>query len=393
MKKSLPIVVLAIGAAIIVCGTGAFLIARPFGTIFHIFDRQNSPTAETDSKPSKYPTPLPTPDRVKGIYLTGNTFTSKARREYLINLIEQTELNAVVIDTKDHRGRPTYDPLSPLLAKVPTSTVALTSDEYRQILQDLQNKNIYTIARVTTFQDPTAVAAFPELALKNSNGGVWQDYKGVVWLDITNPDAWQIPIEQAKDAALLGFDEVQFDYIRFPSDGNTKQIKYSRPLADGQRKYQILAEFYRQIASELAELPIPISVDLFGLTYHRRADPEYDLNIGQRLADAAIYFDYVSPMVYPSHYPTGYLGFANPAAHPYDVVYKAMSDGNLIMASTTDAIARSRPWLQDFDLGANYDAAMVRAQIRAADENNTAGWLIWNASNRYTEDAFKKSAD
>lgn len=337
-------------------------------------------------KTSPYPEPLRTPDKVKGIYLTGNTFASTGRRQYLIDLVDMTELNAVVVDTKDYRGRPAYAPISPFLAKVPTSSIAMANDDYRKILQELQEKNIYTIARITNFQDPAAVDNFPELALKNKNGSIWSDYKGMVWLDMTNPASWQIPVEQAKDAAMIGFDEVQFDYIRFPTDGNLNQIAYANsPIG---KKYHTLAEFYRYVDEQLAELPIPISVDLFGLAYHHRADNEYDLNIGQRLADATLYFDYISPMVYPSHYPAGYLGFANPAAHPYEIVNKAMNDGNTIMANTTSSKALTRPWLQDFDLGAVYDANMVRAQIKAADDNNTAGWLIWNASNRYTEDAF-----
>ncbi|HNW09033.1 MAG TPA: putative glycoside hydrolase [bacterium] len=336
--------------------------------------------------PTPWPEPLATPEKVKGIYLTGNTFASASRRDYLIKLVERTELNAVVIDVKDHRGRLAYDPNSPFLATIPTSSIAMANNDYKEILETLQAKNIYTIARITNFQDPAAVASFPELALKNQTGSVWQDFKGMVWLDMTNPASWQIPIEQAKDAALIGFDEVQFDYIRFPTDGNIKQIAYANPPVG--KKYHTLAEFYRYLDEQLADLPIPLSVDLFGLTYHHRADSEYDLNIGQRLIDAALYFDYISPMVYPSHYPTGYLGFANPAAHPYEIVNKAMGDGNLIMAQATSSQALSRPWLQDFDLGANYDTNMVRAQIKAADANNTAGWLIWNASNRYTEDAF-----
>ncbi|MEK7071972.1 MAG: putative glycoside hydrolase, partial [Patescibacteria group bacterium] len=138
-----------------------------------------------------------------------------------------------------------------------------------------------------------------------------------------------------------------------------------------------------------SDLPIPISIDPFGLTYQRRNDPDYDLNIGQRLADAAPYFNFISPMVYPSHYPSGFLSFINPADHPYEVVSKALMEGNLILETVTTSIASTRPWLQDFDLGADYNASMIRAQIKAADENQASGWLLWNARNVYTAGALK----
>ena len=182
---------------------------------------------------------------------------------------------------------------------------------------------------------------------------------------------------------------MQFDYIRFPSDGNIKQINYF-DFKDGQRRYEKITEFFKYLKSELAELPIALSIDLFGLTYQRRNDQHYDLNIGQRLVDAAIYFNFISPMVYPSHYPRGFLSFSNPVDHPYEIVNKAMAEGNLILENVTSSIASTRPWLQDFDLGADYTAEMVKAQIRAADENQTSGWLLWNASNIYTISALAK---
>jgi hypothetical protein len=209
-------------------------------------------------------------------------------------------------------------------------------------------------------------------------------------MDMTNPEVWKLPVDQAREATLIGFDEVQFDYIRFPSDGNTSQIQY-HSFSEGQRKYEVLVDFFKYLSQELSDLPTPLSLDLFGLTYQRRPSNEhYDLNIGQRLVDAAPYFDFISPMVYPSHYPSGFMGFENPAAYPYAVVDRALSEGNFILASTTNSIASTRPWLQDFDMGANYHAGLIKDQIRASDENNASGWILWNASNYYTEDAFER---
>lgn len=336
--------------------------------------------------------PLPPPDQAKGIYLTGYTFSTTARRNELIKLVEETELNALVIDFKDPSGRLMFEPQIEKLKAIPLSRLALEREQYEKILDELQEKNIYTIARITTFQDDTAVLTFPDLALKNKQGGVWRDWKGVAWLDMTNPLTWEVPIAKAREAAAIGFDEIQFDYIRFPSDGNTNNIQYYN-LTTEQKKYQKLTEFYQFMAESLKDSNVPLSVDLFGLTYHRRDNQEYDLGIGQRLIDAAPYFNYISPMVYPSHYPPNYLGFSNPAAHPYPIVNKALMDGNYILAQATSSKALTRPWLQDFNLGAVYTAAMVRAQIQASEENNTAGWLLWNSSNRYTVEALKKQGE
>lgn len=295
----------------------------------------------------------------------------------------------MVIDLKDPSGKFMFLPLSEKLKDWPVSPVALDRDNYQSILAQLQDENIYTIARITTFQDPTAVKTFPNLALRNKDGGVWSDYKGVTWLDMTNTQVWQMVAEQAKEAALIGYDEIQFDYIRFPSDGNIKQIKYHN-FAEGQKRHQAITEFFQYLKSELSVLSIPISIDLFGLTYQRRNDSDYDLNIGQRLKDAASHFNFISPMVYPSHYPSGFLSFANPASHPYEVVSKALREGNLILETVTTSIASTRPWLQDFDLGADYNSSMIRAQIKASDENNSSGWLLWNAKNIYTVSALEK---
>jgi len=333
--------------------------------------------------------PLATPEKVKGIYITGYTFSNKRRMKEIINLINRTELNSIVIDIKDPNGYYMFTPENEKLKKLPISKVALSNDDYKKLLKELQDNNIYTIARVLTFQDDRVAKLLPEVALKNKQGNTWKNWKGIRWLDITSEEAWKIPVLKAKEAINLGFDEIQFDYIRFPSDGNTRRIKYKNPPEE-MKKFKTLHNFYKYLDKELTDSNIPISVDLFGLTYQTRNNPEYDLGIGQRLIDAALYFDYISPMVYPSHYPTGFLGYKNPAAAPYAIVNKAMSEGNKIMESMEHHKAKSRPWLQDFNLGAIYNSSMVRAQIKACDDNNTAGWILWNPRNVYTEGALKK---
>jgi len=336
------------------------------------------------------PGPLKTPSEVKGIYLTGYTFSQEIRREKLFDLIRKTELNAAVIDFKDPGGRLMFKPRGGGLSDWPLSPIALGYDDYLKILEDLQAENIYSIARITTFQDSTAAKAFPKLALRNAGGGVWQDYKGVTWLDMTAPETWQLVAEQIKEARDIGFDEVQLDYIRFPSDGNLKSIAYG-DFPSGSKRTAVLLNFYRFLRERLPDLDIPLSIDLFGLTYQRHPEnPGYDMGIGQFLADSAAYFDFISPMVYPSHYGSPYAGCNKPVLCPYAVVDKAMKEGAAIMASSTNPVrGSSRPWLQDFNMGAVYTPDMVRAQIKAAEDNGASGWLLWNAGNNYTASALK----
>jgi len=281
-----------------------------------------------------------------------------------------------------------FKPNNELLKPWPISKSALDTEAYRKILADLQSDGIYTITRITTFQDSTAAENFKYLALKNKSGGIWRDFRNVAWLDMTDPGYWDLVAAQAQEAKDIGFDEIQFDYIRFPSDGNIKNIAYANFPA-GQNKFQMLESFYINLKDQLKGINIPLSIDLFGLTYWQREDENYDLGIGQRLIDAGKYFDYISPMVYPSHYYSGIMGYDNPASHPYEIVNKAMSDGNDII-SNSSSTAQSRPWLQDFNMGAIYDANMIRKQIKACDDNGCSGWLLWNAGNKYTESALNK---
>jgi hypothetical protein len=388
---------------ILIClliGTSSLIIGTYFQTISEIesqgqtlFTFQNISQVITDKiipEPiAIIVPPLPTPEIVKGIYLTGYTFSSATRRQELANLIKTTELNTMVIDIKDPAGKFMFHFSDPRLASAPLSAAVLDNETYGQILSDLQNQKIYTIARVVTFQDDAAARNLPIESLKNKSGAIWQNWKGLTWLDMTNPKAWEIPVIKAREAAALGFDEIQFDYIRFPSDGNIGQIAYY-DLPDTKYKYQVLKEFYQYLSQELGDLDIPISIDLFGLTYCLREDENYDLNIGQRLADAALYFDYISPMVYPSHYPDGYLGYTNPADYPYEIIDKALQDGNQIIQSIPESIAQTRPWIQDFNMGAIYNATMVQAEIKAVEDNHASGWLLWNPRNVYTVGALKK---
>lgn len=332
-------------------------------------------------EPSR-PAHLKTPEVVKAIYLTSAT-PSVSHFDDLIKLVEDTELNAMVIDIKDSYGKVAYDSEVALAKKVGISKGRIKN--LPGLLARLHEKNIYAIARIAVFQDPALTRARPDLALQDSGGGVWGDRKGVSWVDPAAKEVWAYNEALAKEVYKLGFDEINFDYIRFATDGAVSRIRY--PFYDGKTpKWQVMKDFFKNVRDNVGAAGIPISVDLFGITLWR-AD---DVNIGQRLSDALLYFDYVAPMLYPSHFPAGFEGWANPALYPYEIYKRSIARGMATSASTTDARAKFRPWIQDFDLGADYTAAMVKEQIRGSMDEGSSGWMLWNARNVYTEDAFLK---
>lgn len=333
---------------------------------------------------------LPMPAVVKGLYVTSDAAGHRTMLPRLVSLVDRTELNALVIDVKNSRGELAFvsdaKELAPFIEKRPAL------GRLSEFTAPLKEKKIYLIARVFVFQDSAYAAKMPQFAVERSGGGLWRDHKGIPWLDPAAKEVWKYNAAVAREAYEGGFDEVQFDYIRFPSDGTLSTIIY--PVYDGKKtRSQVMEEFFGYLDAELRrKRGIPISVDLFGLTMWNH---EGDLNIGQRLDIAAPHFDAISPMVYPSHYPAGFNGYGNPAAFPYEVIRDNMAKAKPLLARLAEEsedvrpIATIRPWLQDFDLGSQYDAAQVRAQIRAAMEGGASGWLIWNARNVYTEGAFE----
>ncbi|MFA6410485.1 MAG: putative glycoside hydrolase [Candidatus Buchananbacteria bacterium] len=312
----------------------------------------------------------------KGIYLTAYTAGSKERRQALVDLINQTELNSIVIDVKDYSGKIFFAANMPLADKIDSKEIRIP--DLAQWVPELKKQGIYTIARIAVFQDPYLAEKMPEVALKNKEGGVWRDRKGLSWVDPTQKMVWDYNIDLAKEAIKLGFDEVNFDYIRFPTDGDIKQIVYANlDNATMEGKSIAMAKFYKYLSQSLAFYPVLTSADLFGMVLWR----DDGLNIGQRLQDAAPNFDYICPMVYPSHYPPDFQGFSNPADHPYEIVYESLIRAKDDLANSR---AKLRPWLQDFDLGAEYTPEMIKLQTKATYDSNGFGWLLWNASNRYT---------
>ncbi|MDP3729864.1 MAG: putative glycoside hydrolase [bacterium] len=362
-------------------------------------------------KPLKNP-----PAIIKAVYATGWSAGSEKSMARLIKLIKDTELNAIVIDIKDYSGMLSYDADISLVDTYKGEEIKITKPN--ALIKRLHDDGIYVIARQTIFQDPVLAKARPDLALMSSSTKKqWGDNKGVMWMDTSAREVWDYNIEIAKDAIARGFDEINFDYIRFASDGKIDDIIY--PYWDGVRlKRYVLKDFWKYLRKALPDATL--SADLFGLV-----TLDYgDLGIGQNMDDAFHYFDAIAPMVYPSHYYANFNGYKNPANYPYQVVYDSMLEAEERLAaykikaalstSTEQYLVKEptlRPWLQDFDLGAMYTKEMVRAQIDATyaaaglcasiatttnigvslcslKEGQTGGsWMLWDPRNIYTREA------
>ncbi len=328
-------------------------------------------------------THVKTPENVKAIYISSWTAGSKTNRDKIIKMIDDTELNSVIIDVKDSTGKISFPISDKNISVYGASEKRITDVDI--LLKTLHDKNIYVIARIAVFQDNHLTKENPDLSLKSkATGKPWKDRKGLSFLDPTNKEVQDYIVNIARYSHSIGFDEVNFDYIRYPSDGNIKDIDYK--LSNGATRSDNIEKFFKYLNSELKKNPdIIMSADLFGLT----TEVKDDLGIGQVWEKALPYFDYLSPMVYPSHYSSSQSGFSNSSEHPYEIVNKAMIGAVKKTNLANDDIKKIRPWLQDFDLGSVYTADKVRAQIKASSDNKINSWMLWDPSNKYTESALE----
>jgi hypothetical protein len=318
------------------------------------------------------------PQIIKAVYLTSWSASNSSRIDYVIDLSKKTEINAVVIDIKDWSGKIPYSTNVPLVKQYGAERVIIK--DMKGLVERLHKEGIYVIARITVFQDPVLASNRNDLAVKTLSGDTWYDYNGLAWIDPSKKEGWDYNISIAKDAVSNGFDEINFDYIRFPSDGNLNDMD-----VDFTTEKEVIKSFYQYLRSELKG--VKISADLFGLTTINSDG----LGIGQVIQDAYQYFDYVCPMVYPSHYADGFIGFDNPADHPFEVVAYSMAKAKIKLSGYDSKI---RPWLQDFDLGAIYDTEKVYLQIKAVKEILTDqyyGYMLWSPTNWYNEEAIIKA--
>ncbi len=324
---------------------------------------------------------ISTPTSVRAVYMSSWVAATPSVREKLLTLIDETEINAVIIDIKDGTGKVSFPLTDPKLSKIGSSDNRIR--DISDLIKTLHSKGVYVIGRIATFQDPYYASAHPEVAIRHSDGTLWADRKGELWVDPGAQSFWEYIADTAKASYAMGFDEINFDYIRYPSDGDMSDMIL--PVSGERYKPGVIASFWSYIGGVMKASGIPSSGDVFGMT----TTTTTDLNIGQILEDALLNFDYVAPMVYPSHYPAGFLGFKNPAEHPYEVIKDTVGSGIERAKALGVSPSKIRPWLQDFDMGAEYGPDKVRAQIQALNDLGISSWMLWDPSNVYTKAALK----
>ncbi|MCM2303325.1 MAG: putative glycoside hydrolase [Elusimicrobia bacterium] len=310
----------------------------------------------------------------RGVHFTGwAAGSSKARRRF-IDGMKSGGFNAVVIALKDYDGHVFVRDV-PLAARTGAFTNAIP--DLPGAVKDFEDAGIYTIARIAIFKDDHLARARPDLAVHFPDGRIWTNDKGTAWVDPYKKEVWDYAIDIASRAAAAGFDEIQYDYIRFPSDGKTRQCRYARADHSPATAAAALREFLTLAGARLRPLGVKLSIDTFGLT----TSVDDGMGIGQTMERMADLVDYVSPMMYPSHYARGEYGLKNPNHAPYETISYGVRDA---LARLGPRGAAMRPYLQDFSMGARYTPAHVRSQILAAEELGVRGWILWNAQNRYS---------
>lgn len=329
-------------------------------------------------------------DGVKGIYLTGHS-AGGARLANLTQLLNDTELNAMVIDVKDDFGDMTFDLKSdnPLIKE---NTQNYVSDP-AQMMKHMEEHQIYPIARVVVFKDTRLAEARPELSFTHDDGSVWKNGRGESFVNPFSQEVWEYNVEIAKQAAKMGFKEIQFDYVRFPEGFETRsdELKYTygdyqeKGLDDIQQRVEAVTDFVKYAKKELEPYGVEVSVDIFG---YSATVPEAP-GIGQNFSKISENVDVISSMIYPSHWGS-YFGIAKPDLEPYKLVSEYMKVENDVLGKL-DTPPQSRPWLQDFTasyLGAGnyreYGPAEIEAQIKALKEAGVNEFLLWDAGNTYT---------
>ena len=343
---------------------------------------------------------LPTPEPLYGIYMSQCVAGTPSFRDSLVEFIDTTPLNAVVIDIKDFTGKIAFPTDNPVLAD--SVSDACGARDMKEFVKRLHEKNIYVIGRITVFQDPYYTKKHPEAAVQSANirpGQPWRDHKGLSFIDVSHKPYWDYVVELSRVAhEEIGFDELNYDYIRYPSDGPMSDARFVNP-----NKAEAVEQFWKYLHEKVEPMGVVMSADLFGYVTVLNDD----LGIGQQLERAMPYFDYIMPMVYPSHYNKGFAGLKNPNDDPYTVIHKSMSEAvrrtvatstaiqtlsGAYIASSTPALytkaaypkLQQRPWLQDFDYGKDYTAADIDAQIRGTYDAGLTSWVFWDAGNKYS---------
>ncbi len=322
---------------------------------------------------------VPMPEHIRGVHVTSYAVATPSLWEPIITLSDpKVGMNAVQIDIKDERGEVAFT------TPIPTardSGAHMNIYDPVKALREAHQRGLYVIGRIVTFQDGYAPRAFPKLALKRKNGEPWENDLGITWLDPSNEESWEYPLQLAAYAAELGFDEIMFDYVRYPTDGELDVIRFHDP---GRNQDEAITAFLKRASRELKPRGVRVSAAFFGLAASE------DLGIGQKPGKLRNTLDAFYPMIYPSHFGSGQFNIDDPDDAPGPTITAAMADWR---RRTNGGTAELRPWLQDFTMGEReYGLAEVREQIAAAEATGAGGWLLWNAQCIYTPGVFEGTA-
>lgn len=354
------------------------------GNLIRITDEEES--ALQDRKPIK----------VKGIYISAYVAGSRELMDKVISHLDDTELNAIVIDFKDDDGRITTPVNSAAFNEIGSCKPYVA--DMKALIQELKAHGVYVIARVVTFKDPYLAEQKPEWSLKTADGSLYRDKKGLAWVNPYKREVWDYLVEVGTQAAALGFDEIQFDYIRFATDSTMKNVVFDDADTLGRSKTDIITEFTQYAYDRLAPLGLFVSADVFGAIIGSDQDAEA---VGQIYAEMAGNLDYICPMIYPSHYGDGNFGLDHPDLHPYETILAALHKSKEELALHPDPDGKQavvRPWLQDFTASylkhhIKYGDEEIREQIRAVKDAGYDEWILWCATNKYHYGALEKAAE
>jgi hypothetical protein len=318
----------------------------------------------------------------RALYLSFYGIGDRSLRNAALNLIRETELNALVIDIKGDKGMIPFPSSIPLAREVGAQKLIILKD-MKGMIQSLRENGIYTIARIVTFKDPLLSQAKPEWAVKNANGEIWLDREKLTWVDPFVKEAWDYYIQVAIEAAQCGFDEIQFDYVRFP---DSMKVRFSQPNT-AENRVRAITGFLMEAKNRLAPYNVFLAADIFGYVHWNYNDTD----IGQKLENLSPHLDYLSPMLYPSGFQFGIPGYRNPVAHPHEIVYLTLKKAQ---ERTQLPSVRFRPWLQAFRDYAfdrrHFTAKEIKEQITAVEKFGSNGWMLWNPRNVYNGEGLKK---
>jgi hypothetical protein len=319
--------------------------------------------------------PRPLPAEVRGVHVTMALASIRGRLEQYLRI---PGLNTVELDVKDESGRVGFVGAAPPLAR---ATGASGRYYDPKVAVALSHKHgVYLIGRVVCFEDPVVSEKRPRYAVRTRDGGVWHNRAGLGWANPYSRGYWDYIVAVGTAAARAGFDEIQLDYVRFPTDGDLKAAVF--PGTRAEPMATTIASFVKYVAVRLRREHVRVSADVFGLSARR------DLGIGQVPRRIGPYLDAIYPMVYPSHYVRGEYGLDDPNAAPGLTVARSLADFRRRLRGQRTKLI---PWLQDFSLGRTYTVQDVRLQIAAARRAGTAGFMLWNAGGIYTNDALSGS--